>query len=85
MEAITTISKWGNSKGVRIPAEILKEAQVDLNDKLYFDVNEPGQIIMSKVPIPQKGTLEYLFKDYSNGSFKTELIDLGEPVGNELW
>jgi len=27
MEATTTISKWGNSKGVRVPAEILKKAQ----------------------------------------------------------
>ena len=85
MEATTTISKWGNSKGVRIPAEILKKAQVDLNDMLYFDVDESGRIIMSKIPMPKKGTLEYLFKDYSGDSFKTELIDLGEPAGNEQW
>ena len=85
MEATTTISKWGNSKGVRVPAEILKKAQVDLNDMLYFDVDEHGRIIMSKVPMPKEGTLEYLFKDYSEGSFQTELIDLGEPVGEEQW
>jgi len=84
MEA-TTVSKWGNSKGVRVPAEILRKAQVDLNDMLYFDVDESGRIIMSKIPMPKEGTLEYLFKDYSAGSFKTELIDLGEPVGNEQW
>ena len=40
---------------------------------------------MTEVPMPKEGTLEYLFKDYSRDSFKTELIDLGEPVGNELW
>ena len=85
MEATTTISKWGNSKGVRVPAEILKKAQVDLNDTLYFDVDNNGRIIMSKIPIPKEGTLEYLFKDYSGSSFKTELIDLGEPVGSEQW
>ena len=85
MEASTTISKWGNSKGVRVPAEILKKAQVDLNDMLYFDVDEAGRIIMSKVPMPKEGTLEYLFKDYSGDSFETELIDLGDPVGNEQW
>ena len=85
MEATTTISKWGNSKGVRVPAEILKKAQVDLNDMLYFDVDESGRIIMSKVPTPKEGTIEYLFKDYSGESFKTELVDLGEPAGSELW
>jgi methylated-DNA-protein-cysteine methyltransferase-like protein len=31
----------------------------------------------------RKKTLEDLFKDYSGESFKTELIDLDEPVGNE--
>ena len=85
MDTTTTVSKWGNSKGVRVPSEILKKAHVDLNDKLFFDVDEYGRIIMSKVPVPKEGTLEYLFKDYSDASFKTELVDLGEPVGNEEW
>ena len=85
MRAVTTISKWGNSKGVRVPAEILKKANVDLNDMLYFDVDEYGRIIMSKIPMPKEGTLEYLFKDYSGDPFHTELIDLGEPAGNEQW
>ncbi|MDR1481885.1 MAG: hypothetical protein LBI74_04605 [Synergistaceae bacterium] len=34
---------------------------------------------------PKPGTLEYLFRDYDGTSFKTELIDLGAPVGNEKW
>ena len=85
MDITTTVSKWGNSKGVRVPAEILKKAQIDLDDKLFFDVDEYGRIIMSKIPMPKSGTLEYLFKDYSGNSFKTELVDLGEPVGNEKW
>jgi len=37
------------------------------------------------VTTPKQGTLEYLFKDYKGGTFKTELIDLGESVGNEEW
>ena len=81
----TTISKWGNSKGIRIPFEILEKAQLGLNDMLYFDVDERGRIIMSKIPMPKEGTLEYLFKDYSGGSFNTELTDLGAPAGNEKW
>jgi len=62
MQEATVVSKWGNSKGIRVPVEILRKAQVDLNDKL-----------------------EYLFKDYDGGRFKTELVDLGEPKGNEKW
>lgn len=85
MEMATIVSKWGNSKGIRVPAEILKKAQVDIDDKLFFEVDESNRIILTKAPSPQKGTLEYIFKDYDGGSFKTELVDLGEPVGNEQW
>jgi len=46
---------------------------------------EHGRIILSKTLMPKADTLEYLFKDYSGGSFKTELIDLGEPAGDEQW
>jgi len=35
--------------------------------------------------LPPQNTLEYLFEDYSGGSFETKLVDLGEPVGNEQW
>lgn len=85
MERATVVSKWGNSKGIRVPAEVLKQAKVDINDKLFFEVDEKNRIILTKAPAPKKGTLEYLFKDYSGGSFTTELVDLGEPVGNERW
>jgi antitoxin component of MazEF toxin-antitoxin module len=81
----SVVSKWGNSKGIRVPAEVLKKAHVDVNDKLYFDVDQNGRIIMTKEPTPEPGTLEYLFKDYEGGSFATELNDLGGPVGNEKW
>ena len=85
MRVATVVSKWGNSKGIRVPAEVLKKAQVDLHDKLYFEVDEKNRIILTKEPTPKEGTLEYLFKDYTGGSFHTELLTLGEPVGEEKW
>jgi antitoxin component of MazEF toxin-antitoxin module len=36
MEIASMVSKWGNSSGIRIPVEILKKANVNLNDKLFF-------------------------------------------------
>ena len=85
MQEATVVSQWGNSKGIRVPVEVLRKAQVDLNDKLFFEVDENKRIILTKTPTPKKGTLEYLFKDYDGGSFQTELIDLGETIGNEKW
>jgi hypothetical protein len=34
---------------------------------------------------PKKGTIEYLFKDYSGQSFKTKLINPIKPAGKEKW
>ncbi|MCL1935173.1 MAG: AbrB/MazE/SpoVT family DNA-binding domain-containing protein [Defluviitaleaceae bacterium] len=85
MQEVAVVSQWGNSKGIRLPVEILKKAQVDINDKLFFEVDENKRIILTRTPSPKQGTLEYLFKDYDGGTFKTELIDLGKSVGNEKW
>jgi len=85
MQESTVVSQWGNSKGIRVPVEILRKAQIDLNDKLFFEVDENKRIILTRLATPRKGTLEYLFKDYTGGTFQAELIDLGESVGNEKW
>jgi len=85
MQEAAIVSQWGNSKGIRVPVEVLRKAQIDLNDKLYFEVDEDKRIILTKVPTPKQGTLEYLFKDYDDGTFQAELIDLSEAVGNEKW
>jgi len=85
MQTATTVSQWGNNNVICVPVEILKRAQVELNDKLFFDVDENKRIILTKDLVPTHGTLEYLFKDYTGGAFQAELIDLGEAVGNEKW
>lgn len=63
MASASTVSKWGNSKGIRLPSEILKKAHVDLNDKLFFDVDRERRTIMTKTPVPKDEPLEYFFKD----------------------
>jgi antitoxin MazE len=85
MNKTTRITKWGNSCGVRIPAAILKEAGMQLNETVCVDSNTQGHIVISLAPLPKRGTIEYLFKDYDGGSFRTELVDLGEPEGEEKW
>ena len=85
MQESTIVSRWGNSKGIRVPVEVLRKARIDINDKLFFEVDEDKRIILTKAPTPEPGTLEYLFRDYDGGPFKTQLIDLGGAVGNEEW
>ena len=78
------ITKWGNSHALRIPAKMLKEIGMSCNDKVYLEKSE-GKLIITKAPAPQKGTLEYLFKDYSGEPFRTELVNPAKPAGNEKW
>jgi antitoxin MazE len=78
------ITKWGNSHALRLPSKMVKELGIDCNDKVYLETSK-DKIIITKTPAPQKGTLEYLFKDYSGESFNTKLINPAKPVGNEKW
>ena len=85
MGRIVKVTKWGNSCGVRITAKILREADMEMNDMVYVESDGPGRIVINKKPGPKKGTIEYLFRDYSGEKFNSELTDLGLPVGEEKW
>ena len=85
MDNAVKITKWGNSLGIRIPAPVLRKAKLELNDFVYIDTDRSGRILIDKKPALKKGTLEYLFKDYSGEQFNTGLVDLGDPVGEEKW
>jgi antitoxin MazE len=69
------ITKWGNSHALRLPAKMLKNLGIGTNDRVYLESSD-DKIIITKSPMPKKGTLEYLFKDYSGESFKTVLTNL---------
>ena len=85
MAKAVKITKWGNSFGIRIPASLLKEVNMEVNEMVYIESDHNSRLVINKSPEPKPGTIEYLFKDYSGERFKTELIDLGGPVGNEKW
>ena len=78
------ISMWGNSHALRLPAKMIKTLGVSCNDKVFLEADEE-KIIITKAPMPKKGTLEYLFKDYTGGPFKTTLINPVQPIGDEQW
>ena len=75
---------WGNSQALRIPVEMTRYLGISPNDEVVLEVRE-NVLTVSKISTPREGTIEYLFKDYSGESFKTELTNPAEPVGNEKW
>ena len=50
---IATISKWGNSQGLRFPKHILKELDLSIGDKMNFFIQN-NKIILEPVKKSRK-------------------------------
>ena len=78
---ITTIQKWGNSQGIRIPKFLLDAVQWDGNEKLML-IADKDKFIIEKVE-PRKNIKE-LFANF-DGEYVPVEMDWGQPVGEEIW
>jgi len=76
------VKKWGNSAAVRIPAAILKAANIEIEQ--HVDVREEqGQIVI--VPVRRK---VYDLADLVGGITRKnrhDALDFGAPLGREVW
>jgi antitoxin MazE len=79
---ITTVSKWGNSLGVRIPQAIAAKLSLSQNAKIEI-TSDDNCVIIKKVNEPF--TLEELFAGYDSTKYEKAEIDWGKPVGKEIW
>ena len=79
---MTTIQKWGNSQGVRIPKILLDTVNWSENEEIVIIV-ENGKLVMEKAKGKRKNIKE-LFKDYEE-DYKPINVDWGEPEGEEIW
>lgn len=77
----TTIQKWGNSQGIRIPKYLLDAVQWTENEQISVSV-ENNKIIIKK--IESQKTIKELFDDFQ-GDYEPVEIDWGNPMGNEIW
>ncbi len=78
--AEVSLKAWGNSLGIRIPAEILKEIQAKKED--IFEINVEEDTIVLKRKFKHRSFEERL-ADY-DGEIHVADFDWGEPVGKEL-
>ena len=76
------VTAWGNSQGIRIPKEILKEAGIAINDLLNIKISN-GMIMLVK-PNRHK-TLEERAAEFEGNLNLDGEFDWGEPVGREVW
>ena len=82
---MTTIQKWGNSQGVRLPKTILDVLLLQENDPVEITA-ENNSIIIKKASRKRraKKSLDERFINYS-GSYQCTEWDTGKPVGKEAW
>ena len=80
----TTIVKWGNSRGVRLPKYLLDSVKLTENDTVEV-VTENDRIVIKKTDgkRPHKTLKERL--EGFEGEYVFEEWDTGKPVGREVW
>ena len=78
----TTIQKWGNSQGIRIPKMLLDSVNWSDDEQIIIEV-EDGKLIMEKAKGKRKNIKE-LFENY-NEDYKPTEVDWGKLEGAEIW
>lgn len=76
------VKPWGNSQGIRISKDILREADVEIDDVLEVKVVN-GMITLVK-PFRHK-TLEERAAAFNGNLNLDGEYNWGEPVGREVW
>ena len=78
----TTIQKWGNSQGLRLPRQVLAEAHIGVGDAVQIAVEEDAIVIRKarKKKYDLAELVAQIPKDY-----KPEEVSFGPPVGKEVW
>ena len=79
-----SLSKWGNSQGIRISNDVLEELNIEENDiEFLLEVKGNKIILTPKKKYPQ--TLNELFADYEGEPLENDdKYDWGESVGREF-
>lgn len=79
--ASQVVGKWGHSLGVRIPASIARQAHLEEGTRITVTIVEDSIVIR---PRKTKYTLDELLEGMTIDNVHSE-IDMGLPVGNEVW
>ena len=80
----TSIVKWGNSQGIRLPKTLLSSANLADNDIVEI-IAENNMLVIRKVENKKTHkTIQERFENF-NGEYTFEEWDTGKPVGGEVF
>jgi antitoxin MazE len=81
---IVKVQKWGNSQGIRLSKEILRQANILIGDELEVVTTEDQLVIKPVYKIRGKYKIEDLVAKLP-ANYQVEELDWGKPVGMEVW
>lgn len=81
---ITKLQKWGNSQGLRISMDLLKEAHLNIGDEVEVKVRDEKIIIETLHKVRGKYDIRKLVKKIPIG-YKSKETEWGKPMGKEAW
>jgi antitoxin MazE len=76
------VTKWGNSLGVRIPSILAK--QIELTEGMQVGISVVDGKLVIQPEHRRKYTLDELLDGMTPENCHLE-VEMGEPVGNEIW
>ena len=82
IQEYTTLSQWGNSKATRIPTNILKLLNIDVNQKFLVSVKDRSIVLTPESQNPS--SIHDLFAGWEDHGVRHREIELGESKGEEL-
>lgn len=79
-----TLTKWGNSIGIRIPAVIIKEAHLFPGEQLEIRADEQGGLTLIPIKNQQAGWLEQ-FNAASNTDHEESHLHINNDFDTDEW
>jgi antitoxin MazE len=85
----TTVVKWGNSHGIRIPKAFLQNIHIKENDPVDV-ILENKRIISTKKNVKEHKTTRERLTEFYGADFDKKRkpqneLDWGSPAGKEIW
>jgi len=85
----TTLQRWGNSQGIRIPKKLVESLGMGIGSELLVELSEDQTRItvtpsQDSRPVRGRHRIEDLIASSAPDAFDGE-YDWGEPQGKEVW
>lgn len=79
-----TLSSWGKSTAVRIPAELVKKSNLRIGQAISFESASDGSITLR--PVIERPALDALLAMVTPENLPDAIdISWGKPQGTEVW